>query len=363
MDTNGYKVIKLMQFENQLLRLNRDVEKLVGIAAQHGAKIKELVQQVGNSVTQVEFMSAITTTRFQNLNVVNMKQDAKEDVPSANGNNSDSGAFNESRDNEIKQLKNQVSHLENELYQSNFKYSMDTKKMENEIKINRKEFYEMKNYLNAMEKKLEKFVQAVEEVGISTNITFTDPNKTKVQSVRKSSFLNVTDPNPSPPSASHGSILSVAKEDILEESEHDDESLNDIQELSTMRKTDVAVTVTPVKSKGFNFVQSPQSSTNPGSCKKAMSDKNNVADSLLSRGPSKLSKHQDAIATPDPILQTIDISESSNKVRGYSYNIIMVLILFIKGSMNPVPQKVWVKLPIEERSTDTPDILDDNKKV
>ncbi len=219
-----------MQFENQLLRLNRDVEKLVGIAAQHGAKIKELVQQVSNSVTQVEFMSAITTTRFQNLHIVqNMKQEAKDEhsiMPATS-----EALFNDGRDAEMKQYKGQLSQLENELFQSNFKTSMDMKKMENEIKVSRKEFYEMKNYIITLEKKLEKFVKAVEDVGISTNVTFFDPssNKPKAPAIRKSSFL-IEFPDgaqQSPFNVVNASVVGVSKLEQVEDNDSGNDTDSD----------------------------------------------------------------------------------------------------------------------------------------
>ena len=245
METTGYKVMKLMQFENQLLRLNRDVEKLVGIAAQHGAKIKELVQQVSNSVTQVEFMSAITTTRFQNLHIVqNMKQEAKDEhsiMPATS-----EALFNDGRDAEMKQYKGQLSQLENELFQSNFKTSMDMKKMENEIKVSRKEFYEMKNYIITLEKKLEKFVKAVEDVGISTNVTFFDPssNKPKAPAIRKSSFL-IEFPDgaqQSPFNVVNASVVGVSKLEQVEDNDSCNDTDSDGNQAADQERQKVAET-------------------------------------------------------------------------------------------------------------------------
>src|SRR5262249_23129149 len=156
-------------------------EKLMSVAAQHGTKIKELMAGVASSVTQVEFMAAITTTRFQALNVVKaMKEDkkaAEEEMAAASAsipmpNDRRQYALLDDSASEIKQLKAQLLHLENELYQHNFKAGLDQKKLETELKIARKESYELKGYVEALERKLEKFAEAVEQGGIATNISF-----------------------------------------------------------------------------------------------------------------------------------------------------------------------------------------------
>lgn len=193
----GTKLAKTMLVDTQISKLTRDVEKLMGIAAQHGAKIKELMVTAANSVSQVEFMSAITTTRFQNLNIVKSihKPEEKEadenSVSSAPVTNAKRGTVvNDDKDGtDVKQLKALVSHLENELHQFDFKNGMENKKIENEMKISRKEFYELKNHITSLEKKLEDFAHAVEKGGISTNVQFVDPNQKAPPPPRKSSFL------------------------------------------------------------------------------------------------------------------------------------------------------------------------------
>lgn len=166
------KVAKLMNFEATMGKLNRDVEKLMVISAQHGMKLKELIVTAANSVSQVEFMAAITTTRFQNLNVVQtMKLGDKPAEEATKPQNASSAA----NDEEVKALKFQVSQLESELFNQNFKSDMEKKKMETELKIRQKEVAEVKSHIRQLELKLEKFAEAVEAGGISTNVHFSHP--------------------------------------------------------------------------------------------------------------------------------------------------------------------------------------------
>lgn len=172
---SSMKLAKMMQFENTMTRLSKDVEKLMVVSAQHGMKIKELIVNAANSVSQVEFMAAITTTRFQNLNVVNtMKSDEKK--PSDGDGPAKPQAFsNSGNKEEVDALKSQVSQLENELFNQNFKSGMEIKKLENELKIRQKEIFEVKGVIRQLENKLEMFAEAVEAGGIHTNVHFTHP--------------------------------------------------------------------------------------------------------------------------------------------------------------------------------------------
>ncbi|RYH21261.1 hypothetical protein EON65_21105 [archaeon] len=183
-EPGNMKVAKLMHFETHLARLTSDVEKLMNISAQHGMKIKELIVAAANSVSQVEFMSAITTTRFQNLNVVKtMKSDKEEGGPHQDTSHNKISAANAVATAMQEEMKAQLIQMENEIFNQNFKSGIDMKKVENENKIRQKEIFELKSHIRSLEQKLEKFAEAVEAGGIHTNIKFApppaDPNRRK----------------------------------------------------------------------------------------------------------------------------------------------------------------------------------------
>src|SRR3954464_11578852 len=62
-------VAKFLRMEGNLSNLLRDVDKLKSLCAQHGSKIREMHVGLTNTVSNAEFMSAMTATRFQQLNV------------------------------------------------------------------------------------------------------------------------------------------------------------------------------------------------------------------------------------------------------------------------------------------------------
>jgi hypothetical protein len=181
------KLAKSIQLESQLKKLSLEVEKLMNIASQHGLKIKELTQHAANSVSQVEFMSAITTTRFQALNVAkSMKVEEK----TSNNPVDTHDRFEDKENYEMKQIKNTLQHLENEQNSMTFRSNMETKRLEHEMRISKKEFQEMKSYISQLETKLEQFVGAVEEAGIATNITFAEEKNQLQNSMETSSTAN-----------------------------------------------------------------------------------------------------------------------------------------------------------------------------
>ena len=214
------KIAHALNIENQLRKLSNDVDKLMTIASQHGVKIKELVSISANSVSQVEFMSAITTTRFQTLNVVKSISTKAESKPE--GGNPLVEIDSRTDDNELKQIKNNIQHLENEQNSMNFKSNMETKRLDNELKVSRKELFELKSYIHVLESKLERFVDAVETAGISTNISFVEKGDSKdthlVQQV-----MTFTDEIESPKS-SHKSERNIQNGDFQTE-ENVDETL------------------------------------------------------------------------------------------------------------------------------------------
>jgi hypothetical protein len=58
---------------------------------------------------------------------------------------------------------------------------METKRFDNEMKTSKKEISDLKAYISQLEMKLEKFVDAVEDAGIPTSVTFKDPDLTQEQ--------------------------------------------------------------------------------------------------------------------------------------------------------------------------------------
>jgi hypothetical protein len=180
------KLAKSIHLESQLKKLSLEVEKLMNIASQHGLKIKELTQHAANSVSQVEFMSAITTTRFQALNVAkSMKVEEK-----TSNNIVDTHDRDDKENYEMKQIKNTLQHLENEQNSMTFRSNMETKRLEHEMRISKKEFQDIKSYISQLETKLEQFVGAVEEAGIATNITFAEEKNQLENSMETSSTAN-----------------------------------------------------------------------------------------------------------------------------------------------------------------------------
>eukprot|EP01040_Poterioochromonas_malhamensis_P017326 gene17326-19881_t len=179
-----FKIAQALQFEHQMKRISQEIEKLMQIVSQHGLKIKELSTVAANSVSQVEFMSAITTTRFQALNVVKsmktenqQKQSETAPLSSLNDNS------NNEESHELKHLKQSLQQLENEQFNQNFKNNMENKRLENEVKSARKEMNDMKNYILQLEQKLELFVDAVEDAGINTNVSFVGNQESSIDDV------------------------------------------------------------------------------------------------------------------------------------------------------------------------------------
>jgi len=179
-----FKIAQALQFEHQMKRISQEIEKLMQIVSQHGLKIKELSTVAANSVSQVEFMSAITTTRFQALNVVKsmktenqQKQSETAPLSSLNDNS------NNEESHELKHLKHSLQQLENEQFNQNFKNNMENKRLENEVKSARKEMNDMRNYILQLEQKLELFVDAVEDAGINTNVSFVGNQESSIDDV------------------------------------------------------------------------------------------------------------------------------------------------------------------------------------
>ena len=115
-------------------------------------------------------MSAITTTRFQQLNIVkSLKQNNDEAAipePEVNSQIKDS--------KEVVVLQQQVKTLESELFNQNFKYSLEMRKMEHELKVARKDFFELRNQLNAVDNKLYSVIYNMKEAGVPEAVAITN---------------------------------------------------------------------------------------------------------------------------------------------------------------------------------------------
>lgn len=160
------KILKLMQVESQLSTVARDVEKLMSISAQHGTKIKELVVGMANSVSQVEFMAAITTQRYQSLNIAKQMEQSKAAEAAAAASDtilsSDVRSTVSHDSGELDKLKVQISSLETEMFNMNFKSDMDRKRLENDVKQAKVENLELRQSITLLERKFEEFVESIQ---------------------------------------------------------------------------------------------------------------------------------------------------------------------------------------------------------
>jgi hypothetical protein len=171
MATDRLKIAQSLSIEYQLKKLSSEVDKLINISAQHGMKIKELTLAASSSVSQVEFMSAITTTRFQALHVAKQMASTKDHEVIIEK------TIDEPKENpDIKSIRAQIQTIENQQFNNAFKNQMEMKKLENEVKISHKQFFEMKNYIAQLERNLDKLVDKITDAGIDTDIKFSDKN-------------------------------------------------------------------------------------------------------------------------------------------------------------------------------------------
>lgn len=199
-------IAKLLAVEAQVNKLTSEMEKLILISTQHGSRIKELIIASSNSVSQVEMMSTVTTTRFQHMNdlkTLRKNLQAKYEELSLGG--VDHSA-DEIDNKESKALASKINDVQNEVSNTAFKNTMEMNKLKMELKSSKKDYDELKRYVNALEAKLGTLIEDIQENGIKTAITMDDmPELTYQQSSapRRASILSPDAGGPGPVTVPH----------------------------------------------------------------------------------------------------------------------------------------------------------------
>jgi hypothetical protein len=210
--SNHVPIARLLSVESQVSKITAEMEKLILISTQHGSRIKELIVASSNSVSQVEMMSTVTTTRFQHMNdlkALRKNLQAKyEDLGSGNV----VPAHDEMDSKDTKALTSKIDELQNELSNSNFKASMEVNKLKMELKSSKKDYDELKRFVTVLETKLGALVQDAKENGIKTSVQMDDMPEITYQptgTARRASILNPDAGIPTTPH-SHRPSISVA---------------------------------------------------------------------------------------------------------------------------------------------------------
>ena len=199
-------IAKLLAVEAQVNKLTSEMEKLILISTQHGSRIKELIIASSNSVSQVEMMSTVTTTRFQHMNdlkTLRKNLQAKYEELSLGG--VDHSA-DEIDNKESKALASKINDVQNEVSNTAFKNTMEMNKLKMELKASKKDYDELKRYVNALEAKLGTLIEDIQENGIKTAIRMDDmPELTYQQSSapRRASILSPDAGGPGPVAVPH----------------------------------------------------------------------------------------------------------------------------------------------------------------
>jgi hypothetical protein len=191
--SNHVPIARLLSVESQVNKITAEMEKLILISTQHGSRIKELIVASSNSVSQVEMMSTVTTTRFQHMNdlkALRKNLQAKyEDLGSGNV----VPAHDEMDSKDTKALTSKIDELQNELSNSNFKASMEVNKLKMELKSSKKDYDELKRFVTVLETKVGALVQDAKENGIKTSVQMDDMPEITYQptgTARRASILN-----------------------------------------------------------------------------------------------------------------------------------------------------------------------------
>jgi hypothetical protein len=207
--SNHVPIARLLSVESQVNKITAEMEKLILISTQHGSRIKELIVASSNSVSQVEMMSTVTTTRFQHMNdlkALRKNLQAKyEDLGSGNV----VSAHDEMDSKDTKALTSKIDELQNELSNSNFKASMEVNKLKMELKSSKKDYDELKRFVTVLETKLGALVQDAKENGIKTSVQMDDMPEITYQptgTARRASILNPDAGIPTTPQSHRPSI-------------------------------------------------------------------------------------------------------------------------------------------------------------
>jgi hypothetical protein len=153
---------KFVKFEEVIGKLATDVDKLINITTQHGTKIKDLMLASANSVSKVEFMASVTTTRFQQLNVMKSMTTPKETVKVE--------MEKSNHEVEIQVLKSHLAKLEAEMFQMNYKWEL--KKIENEFKKSKNEHQHSRNHIKTLEDKVDALIETLQQSNLQTESNF-----------------------------------------------------------------------------------------------------------------------------------------------------------------------------------------------
>jgi hypothetical protein len=172
---NGVPIAKLLAVENQVNKLTSEMEKLILISTQHGSRIKELIVASSSSVSQVDMMSTVTTTRFQHMNdlkALRKNLQAKyEDMFSATG---EAKFPDEADSKEVKELSSKLGELQSEMSNSSFKTNMEVNKLKMELKSSKKDCEDLKRFVGVLESKLGALIEDAKASGIKTSIEMDD---------------------------------------------------------------------------------------------------------------------------------------------------------------------------------------------